>query len=186
VVPDWPTNIAFEAVTPEEQTALYNAQYGNHSYAGIVDSEVQVALQHVMSGSAYVHTLHQGNLHQYANGKSLAFDWIDAVLAGYSSYYRVPLKNTDWVTLASYVQDRNSHFDLLSAREDAVFDRITNAVAYTPKADGSVFVTGVETRAATEADASNSDESEIYGSDSVSRLGVRSGSAITLTATPHS
>jgi hypothetical protein len=186
VVPDWPTNIAFEAVTPDEQAALYNAQYGNHSYAAIVDSEAQVALQHVMSGSAYVHTLHQGNLHQYSKDKSLAFDWINAVLAGYSSYYRVPLKNTDWITLASYVQNRNSHFEQLASREDAVFNRVTNSVTYNPRADGSVFVTGVETRDATEADTSNPDESEIYGSDSVSRLGTKPGAAITLTATPRS
>jgi hypothetical protein len=75
---------------------------------------------------------------------------------------------------------------LLSGREDAVFNRVTNSVTYTPKADGSVFVTGIETRAATDADVSSPDESEIYGSDSVSRLGVKPGAAITLTATPRS
>jgi hypothetical protein len=188
VVPDWPTNIAFEATTPDEQTALYNAEYGVHSYPDIVRSEAEVALQHVMSGSAYVHTLHQGNLRQYADGKSLAFDWIEAVLAGYTTYYRVPLKNTDWITLATYVENRNSHFATVSmaGAEDAVWNRVTNAITYTPKANGTVFITGIETRPATPADESSSDESEIYGSDAVSRLGVATGSTVTLTASPRS
>ncbi|CAM4089670.1 hypothetical protein KIPE111705_40040 [Kibdelosporangium persicum] len=184
VVPDWPTNIAFEAVTPEEQTALYNAEYGQHTYEAIVANEAEVALQHVISGSAYVHTLHQGNLHQYAEGKSLAFDWIEAVLAGYSSYYRVPLKNTDWITLANYVENRTSHFTQLT--EDAVWNRVTNAVTYTPKNDGSLFITGIETREATEEDQKGPDEAELYGTDAVSRLGVTAGQAVTLTASPRS
>nr|WP_052478546.1 hypothetical protein [Kibdelosporangium sp. MJ126-NF4]CEL18917.1 hypothetical protein [Kibdelosporangium sp. MJ126-NF4]CTQ95280.1 hypothetical protein [Kibdelosporangium sp. MJ126-NF4] len=180
VVPDWPTNIAFEAVTPDEQKALYNAEYGEHTYEAIVSGEAEVALQHVMSGSAYVHTLHQGNLHQYGQGKSLAFDWIDAVLAGYSSYYRVPLKNTDWVTLGDYVEQRTSHFAHLA--EDAVFNRVTNAVTYTPKTNGSLFVTGIQTREATEEDQKGPDDAEIYGTDAVSRLGVTGGQSITVTA----
>src|ERR1043165_9842769 len=114
VVPDWPTNIAFEAVTPDEQKALYNAEYGQHTYEAIVAAEAEIALQHVMSGSAYVHTLHQGNLHQYATDRSLAFDWINAVLTAYSAYYRVPVKNTDWITLARYVEQRTSHFAQLT------------------------------------------------------------------------
>ncbi|MFC0114218.1 Agd3-related carbohydrate-binding protein [Kibdelosporangium aridum] len=183
VVPDWPTNIAFEAVTPEEQTALYNAEYGEHTYDAIVKGEAEVALGHVMSGSAYVHTLHQGNLHQYATGKSLAFDWIDAVLAGYSSYYRVPLKNTDWTTLANYVENRTAHFAQLT--QDAIWNRVTNAVTYTPKNHGSLFITGIETREATEEDQKGPDEAEIYGSDAVSRVGVAAGQAVTLTASPR-
>ncbi|WP_076991427.1 Agd3-related carbohydrate-binding protein [Actinosynnema sp. ALI-1.44] len=184
VVPDWPTNIAFEAVTPDEQKALYNAEYGAHSYEAIVKGEAEVALQHVMSGSAYVHTLHQGNLHQYANGKSLAFDWIEAVLAGYTAYYRVPLKNTDWVTLANYVEHRTSHFGQLT--EDAVWNRLTNAVTYTAKNDGSLFVTGIQTREATDEDQKGPDEAEIYGSDAISRLGVNAGQSVTVTASPRS
>jgi hypothetical protein len=98
------------------------------------------------------------------------------------------LKNTDWITLATYVENRNSHFATVSmaGAEDAVWNRVTNAITYTPKANGTVFITGIETRPATPADESSSDESEIYGSDAVSRLGVATGSAVTLTASPRS
>ena len=34
----------------------------------MINSEADIALLHVMSGSAYSHTLHQGNLHQYGPG----------------------------------------------------------------------------------------------------------------------
>lgn len=197
VVPDWPTNIAFEATTPDEQTSLYNSLYGKNgkledhtdhdfSYQEIIESQADVAMQHVMSGSAYTHTLHQGNLHEYATGKSLAFDWLNALLAKYSVYYKVPLKNPDWPTLASYVQARNSHFAALASAQDAVWNRATNAITYTPTADNSLFLTGLETRPATEADQRGPDEAEIYGSDPVSRLGVTNGATITLTARPRS
>jgi hypothetical protein len=197
VIPDWPTNIAFEATTPDELTSLYNSLYGkngtvkNHadrdlSYQEIIESEAAVAMRHVMSGSAYTHTLHQGNLHEYAPGKSITFDWLNALLAKYSAYYTVPLKNPNWPALASYVEARNSHFAALTSPQDAVWNRATNTITYTPTADYSLFLTGVETRPATESDQQGPDEAERYGSDFVSRLGVTKGAAITLTARPRS
>lgn len=197
VVPDWPTNIAFGATTPDEQTSFYNSLYGKNgkskehtdrdlSYQEIIESEAVVAMQHVMSGSAYTHTLHQGNLHEYAPGKSLTFDWLNALLAKYSAYYQVPLKNPDWPNLASYVQARNSHFAALASAQDAVWNQATNTITYIPTADSSLFMTGLETRPATEADRHGTDEAEIYGSDPVSRLAVTKGTAITLNARPRS
>ena len=162
LVPDWPTNIAFEATTPQEQLSRYNSLYGVHgtqqpgdhnfTYDEFVEAEANLALGQVMSGSVYSHTLHQTNLHQYAPGRCLVFDWLDAVVAKYSAYYRVPLENPDWLTLATYVRDRTAHFQALSSRRDAVWDRVTNTVTYTPAADTALFVTGLATRPATEAD----------------------------------
>jgi len=195
LVPDWPTNIAFEATTPQEQVSRYNSLYGVHgtqqrgrdlSYAEYVDAEANLALSHVMSGSVYSHTVHQTNLHQYAPGRCLVFDWLDAVVAKYSAYYTVPLENPDWVTLAAYVRDRTAHFKAIDAHDDAVWDRLTNAVTYTPTASTALFVTGLATRPATDADQRGPDAAEKYGSDSISRLGLTGGQTVTFLASPRS
>ena len=194
LVPDWPTNIAFEATTPQEQVSRYNSLYGVHgteqrgpdaNYAEFVDAEANLALSHVMSGSVYSHTVHQTNLHQYAPGRCLVFDWLDELLAKYSAYYRVPLENPDWHTLATYVQDRTAHFKAVDTRNDAVWDRVTNTVTYTPTANTALFITGLATRAATEADQRGPDSAEKYGSDSVSRLGLTGGKTVAFLASPR-
>jgi hypothetical protein len=196
VVPDWPTNIAFDATTPQQQVSRYNAMYGasgtlqrsgrDFSYEEFLAAEADLALGHLISGSAYTHTLHQTNLHQYAPGRCLAFDWLDALLAAYSGYYRVPLKSPDWLTLATYVRDRTAHFAALATGRDAVWDRATGAVSYTPAADTALFVTGLATRPAADPDQRTADEAEEYGSDSVCRLGLAGGAAVAVKARPGS
>ncbi|MGW3118189.1 Agd3-related carbohydrate deacetylase [Streptomyces sp. NPDC001107] len=190
VVPDWPVAIAFEAINPHEQVARYydhpvdkkdTAAY----YRRTIDHEADLALVHLMTGSVYAHTLHQSNAHQYAPGRCLVFDWLHALLARYSTYFSVPLKNPDWLTLAHYVEARTSHFAELKSHEDAVWNRVTNAITYTPTAHGSLFITGVATRPATDSDQHGPDEAERYGSDPVSRLGLSSGDTVTLTARPR-
>ncbi|MFC5994884.1 hypothetical protein ACFQE5_11755 [Pseudonocardia hispaniensis] len=196
IVPDWPTNIAFEATTPEEQVHLYNMVYGANggaadhadhdlTYDEILDAESNIALRHAMSGSVYTHTLHQGNLHEYASGRSLMFDWLNAVLAKYSSYYDVPLKNPDWPALASYVQARSSHFAELAGGHDAVWNRVTGAISYTPTGDNSLFFTGVAAEQPTGADRNRIQEAEMYGSDSIARVAVTAADEVTLFARPR-
>lgn len=197
VVPDWPTNIAFEAATPEEQTRLYNLVYGEDSdeeyslgrdsdYEEVVDREAGVALKHIASGSAYAHTLHQGNLHIYSTGKSLTFDWLDVVFDKYDSLYSVPLKTPDWQSLAGYVEERTSHFAELDAQSDAVWNTVTNEVVYSAGSDSSLFFTGLETHPATDADQAGADAAETYGSDSIAKVGLTDGETVTLKASPTS
>lgn len=195
LVPTWPTSIAFEATTPAEQVSWYNSLYGvnsttqhggrNFGYDEFVDAEAELALSHVISGSAYAHTLHQSNLHQYAPGKSLLFDWLNALMNKYSAYYQVPLKNPDWLSLATYVRDRTEHFKALASGLEAVWDRVTNSVTCRPAADTPLFVTGLTTRPATEADQHTRDEAETYGSDTISRLGLTGGQTVTFAANPR-
>ncbi|MEU5696694.1 hypothetical protein [Actinosynnema sp. NPDC020468] len=196
VVPDWPTNVAFEATDPAEQIALYNVEYGkagrapDHAdhdltYEEFVAEEAEVAVRHLMSGSVYAHTLHQGNLREYAPGRCLGFDWIAATVAKYAAYYSVPLKNPDWVSLAEYVRARTAHFAQLTAHRDAVWNRATGAITYSPSGSGSLFITGVQLRPATEEDRDSADEGEVYGSDPVARLGLDAGGTVTVMASPR-
>ncbi|GGU41146.1 Agd3-related carbohydrate-binding protein [Lentzea flava] len=196
VVPDWPTAIDFEATTPDEQIALYNRQYGRDgkapdhrdhdlTYEQAVDAEAEVAVRHLMSGSVYAHTLHQGNLREYAPGRSLAFDWINATVAKYAALYRVPLLGPDWLTLARYVEARTAHFAALGSGRDAVWDRSTGAITYVPSAAGSLFLTGVRQREATEADQSGEDESDTYGATSVAKIGLAANRTAVLMASPR-
>ena len=184
LVPDWPTNISFEAATPEEQTADYNGAYGSRgttskgpdlTYDQIVDAEAKVALQHISGGSIYSHTLHQGNLHEYAPGRSLTFDWINAVLAKYSAHFAVPLENVEWPQLGSYVEDRTAHFAELAAAHDAVWNRKANSLTYSPARSGPLFITGLATEPGDGPESDNGDQVERYGNDVVSRVGLRAG-----------
>jgi hypothetical protein len=186
--------MAFEATTPAEQVSRYNSLYGTHgthqrgrdvNYAEYVKAEADEALSHVMSGSVYSHTVHQTNLHQYAPGRCLVFDWLDEVVARYSSYYQVPLETPDWVALAAYVGYRTAHYKAIGTADDAVWDRVTDTITYTPAGDMALFVTGLATRPATAADQRGPDEAEDYGSDSVSRLGLADGKTVTYLASPR-
>ncbi|MEU4805818.1 hypothetical protein [Actinosynnema sp. NPDC023587] len=195
VVPDWPTSIAFEATDPEEQTALFNAAYGRAgtdpehgdrdlTYEEIIETEAEIAALHLMNGSVYAHTLHQGNVREYRPGHSLTFDWVEATVAKYAAHFALPLKNPDWLTLARYVEARTAHHAELAARHDAVWNRVAGTVSYTPAKSGALFVTGLETRAATEADQSSADEAETYGADTVSRVGLTGGERVVLKTRP--
>jgi hypothetical protein len=158
---------------------------GAPAYDDIIDAESELALRHLMAGSAYTHTLHQANLRQYLPGRSLAFDWLNALLVKYSAYYRVPLRNPDWSGLATYIEARTAHCLALRTGPDAVWDRDTNTVEYVPRTDTTLFVTGLAIRPATRSDRRCPDEAEVYGADTVSRLRLARRRAVTLLARPR-
>jgi hypothetical protein len=186
IVPDWPTNISYEATTPDEARADYNATYGvrgtspeklghDLDYTGVIDAEADIALSHITSGSAYVHTFHQGNLHEYAPARTLTFDWLEATLSRYDRYYSTPLTNPDWPTLAAYVTDRSSHFAGLKAGDDVVWDRLAGSVTVNPKVSGTLFVTGLTASGSGQPSDPEADSAEHIGSDVVSRVRLEAG-----------
>jgi hypothetical protein len=186
VVPDWPTNIGYQVTTPAEETLLYNSLYGPNgrfpyydhdlSYPELLSYESEVGLQHVMSGSAYSHTLHQGNLRQFAPGRSLTFDWLRTIVDRYSARFVVPLRNPSWPALAGYVEARTSHFAGISGTTDAVWNRGTNSVTRTATTTGSLFFTGVTHPSGTV---------DRYGADIITSLPVTSGTTVVATAVPR-
>ncbi len=185
VVPDWPTNIGYQVTTPAEETLLYNSLYGPNgrfpyydhdlSYPELLNYESEVGLQHVMSGSAYTHTLHQGNLRQFAPGRSLTFDWLRTVVDRYNARFAVPLRTPDWPALARYVEARTSHFAEIRGG-DAVWDRSTGIVTRTSATTGSLFLTGVTHPLGTV---------DRYGADTITRSPVIAGTPVTATAVPR-
>ncbi|MCE7008380.1 hypothetical protein LWC34_37045 [Kibdelosporangium philippinense] len=181
VVPDWPVNVGYQVTTPPEQTYLYNSLYGPNgqfpthprdlTYPEILALEAEVGLSHVLSGSVYAHTFHQGNAHHYAPGKSLLFDWVEEIVQQYSSFYQVPLKGPDWSTLANYSKARAAHANEIKAGPDVVWDRLTNIVTINADTSGTLFVTGASLATV---------PSERYGTDLISQASVRPGSQILL------
>jgi hypothetical protein len=184
IVPDWPTNIWYFSTTPDEETYFYNRYYGpgglfpfwptNLTYPQIIDYESGVGLQHVMSGSAYSHTMHIGNVRRYAAGKTLAFDWLTAIVTKYSALYNVPLRNPQWTDLGQYAADRTAHFAAIPAGDDAVWDRSTNTVTITKPAAGTVFLTG--------AKVTGFDQ---YGTDPISKLTLTANTPLTTPVLPR-
>jgi len=152
IVPDWPTNIAYYSTTPAEETQFYNLYYGpngkfpywptDRTYAQILDYESGQAVSRIATGSVYTNTLHIGNLRDYGSGRTLSTDWIDQVMAKYSSYYRVPLLCPGWPALATYAAGRNAHFAQVGAGADAVYDRTANTVRLVSPAAGSLTLSG--------------------------------------------
>lgn len=180
IVPDWPTNIAYHTTTPPEETLFYNSYYGpggkfpywpvDQTYAQILGHESDVAMQHVMSGSVYTHTFHQGNLRNYGGNQSLVFDWLKAVMAKYNGYYKVPLLTPDWGTLARYVESRTEHFAGL-AGVDAVHDRVAGTITFETTAATTVFATNAAAAGAT-----------AYGTDTIAHLTLTPGTPVTVPA----
>ncbi|MEU4543982.1 hypothetical protein [Nonomuraea dietziae] len=176
VVPDWPTNVAYHVTTRAEQTLFYNSYYGprgrfpywpaDQTYGQILHHESEVGLQHVMSGSVYAHTFHQGNLRGTPN---LVFDWVNAVMNKYKGLYKVPVLTPTWTELAAYVEARGAHFAALPG-VDAVLDRQAGTVTLTSPTAGSVFVT--------HAGAGGTP----YGTDRIARVTLSAGTPVTLPA----
>ena len=130
--------------------------------------------------------LHQGNLREYAPDRSLAFDWLAAVVGKYSALYSVPLENPDWRSLAGYAQARVAHFAELATGRDAVWDRTMGTVTYTAAQDGSLFVTGLQAGPATTGETPDRVGFATYGADTVARVDVAGGELVTLRAEARS
>ena len=182
IVPDWPTNVAYFATTPEEETFFYNYFYGPggkfafftqpQTYEQVVANESSQALQQISAGSIYAHTMHIDNLSDYGGGKTLAFDWVNAVAQKFSALYSVPLIDMKWQNLADYVADRNRHFAELGAGVDAVYDPTTAKITVVSPAAGKVTVSG----------ANKGGGATTYGSDTSTALTLKGGRAVAVPA----
>ena len=151
LVPRWPNGVAYHVTTPAEATAFYNSIYGpqgkfpywpkNFTYSEFLNNESDIALNHVLDGGAFPHYMHQPNLRQYTYGKSLASDWIRALLDKYSKYSTLPLTTLPWDDLGAYLEKRTTEEKAKAAGTvSAVYDQSLGTVAITTT-DGVVPVT---------------------------------------------
>ncbi|WP_291424981.1 hypothetical protein [Deinococcus sp.] len=147
LVPRWPNGLAYFVTTAQEEVAYYNGVYGpggsaphwNHdlSYDEVLAQESSLALGHLLAGQAFPHYMHQPNLHEYAPGRSLATDWVRALLERYSTYSTLPLTTLRWDDLGRYLERRTR---TLHAQDDAtlsgLYDRRKNSVLLTASRPG--------------------------------------------------
>ncbi|WP_027481917.1 hypothetical protein [Deinococcus pimensis] len=190
LIPRWPTNIFYYASNPAQVVSSYNKMYGpggvtpyfttNQTYAQILKNETDIAMNHVLSGSAFPHYMHQTNFSKYDTrlNKSLATDWVDSVLARYSTFSTLPLRTLKWSDLAAYLRERtmfvkaNGSGNAASAATlSGTWNRATNTI--TLKSSGAAvnaFVTG--TRGGVSTDT--------YGPTLISKVPVGAGATVTL------
>jgi len=126
LIPRYPTFIFFNANTPAEIQSEFNFLFGpagqfvdgfgnpffdrNLNYDEIIDFDAQITLRHISSLQPYMHFFHQANLNEYAPGRSLVYDWAEAFLELYSSFYDLPLLTLGWEEQAKNVEEKTSHF----------------------------------------------------------------------------
>jgi hypothetical protein len=151
IVPDWPTNMAYFSSTPGQETTFYNSFYGpngkfpywpvDQTYQQIIGHESLAALLRIAQGSIYSSTMHIPNLNDYGGGRSLAFDWLDAVVTKYEELYSVPLLTPSWSALAVRAGQRTSHFEVMD-RARLVYTPATGRVSVTSPVSGTIQVSG--------------------------------------------
>lgn len=176
LVPRWPVNIAYHTTTPEEETAWYNSVYGpsgtahywdhNFSYQEILNEESNLALSHVLAGGAFPHFIHVDNFNEYTSGRSLAYDWQEALLTKYSSYSTLPLKTLRWDDLGAYMRARTTY---MKSGASGTWNRATNKVTVTTSKSATIFVTGAQ-----------GGSTSVYAGKTISQFGLNAGGRATL------
>lgn len=180
LIPRWPTNVFYSVTTPTDAMDAYNKVYGpagsapffdrDQTYSEFLNFETDIALYHMLTGTPYPHYQHVGNLREYAPGKSLSYDWTDALLNKYSAYYNLPVLSLSWRDLSLRVTYRTS---FMNANVKGIWDRNTGRITVTTGNSGWVYLTGARYGSSWQ-----------YGSATVSRFYVSRGQQLTLSALP--
>ncbi|ANE43664.1 Agd3-related carbohydrate-binding protein [Deinococcus puniceus] len=143
LIPRYPNSLGYHVTTPEEATTSYNnlyapggaAAYWDHAfdYAELLDVDSTQGVGHLFDGTAWPTYMHQTNLRQYAPGKSLASDWVNAVVEKYARYSTLPLNTLRWDALGAYVERHTREQKALAANAyTAIWNRTFNTVRITP------------------------------------------------------
>ncbi|MBI5138092.1 MAG: hypothetical protein HZA24_12265 [Nitrospirae bacterium] len=142
LLPRWPTGVFYNTSTPSLNTDEYNVLFGtNYTYAQILDVEAEATLGHMLTYRMWPHYFHQSNLHAYdGNGATLQFDWLEAVLARYEQFMKLPVLNLPYHEIARRTRNR---VDALAATVTASLDTATNQVTVAASQPARVMLTGV-------------------------------------------
>ena len=190
LIPRYPTYIFFNATDPFQIESEFNYLFGpngtfldgfgnnffstNQSYQDIINLDAENTLRHISSLQPYMHFFHQNNLKNYTGanpGRSLWYDWTEAFLELYSSYYSIPLLTLNWTEQAANIERRTSFYN---SGAKGVWDRAAGIVTVTSTNGGFVFVTN--------AGFSNVATTS-YGGDVIQKFGLVAGEARLSTTT---
>jgi hypothetical protein len=159
ILPRYPTNLYYNTTTPDEVLSEYNwiyyyqwvnqglppTQHGGiaaplTSYSQIIDYESAATLTQMLTYYPYPHYFHQSNLHTYATGRILQFDWLDAVLTAYERLIKLPIVNPRVHDLDTLV------WQILTAKQAAptgFLNTATGVVTLSASKTATVEVTGL-------------------------------------------
>ena len=168
VVPRYSTSVYVSLTTPEEAVSAYNAGRGAEpvDFETYLTQDTDLALLHLLSFSPYPHFFHQANLHEYAPGRSLVFDWLERLVSKYEALYQLPLVTLPWDELGARVA---AHTAFREMGVEAVWDRRKHTLHLSAEKVGRVFLTGAEVG-----------ESERYGDDVISSFTLNAGQTRTV------
>jgi hypothetical protein len=160
ILPRYPTALFYNTSTPAELEDEYNYIFHERyldagvdpcdvpealceprSYQQILAAEADTTLRHILGYQPFPHYFHQTNLRVYdAAGRTLQFDWLDAVLASYSERLTLPLTNLRFEQLGELA------WQTVLAREaqvSGVLDTSTGTVTLTAVNEAEIDVTGL-------------------------------------------
>ncbi|ABB75456.1 hypothetical protein SAMN05216403_11214 [Nitrosospira multiformis ATCC 25196] len=177
MLPRWPTDIFYNVTNPSQLEDEYNYLYyyrfinagqnpceararacSPRSYREILAIEADTAVRHMLSFSRWPHFFHQSNLARYdENGRTLQFDWLDAVFTKYEGLFTLPVKNLPYYKIGDHTAES---LNARSAKIDAIWNRTTNRVTLSAnKAVPHLRVTGLS-------------GGEIYGGQLIGNISV--------------
>lgn len=125
-----------------------------------------MALGHVLSGAAFPHYMHTDNAYQYAPGRSVASDWVNALLTKYSALSSLPVNTLPWDALGTYMGRRTGY---MKSNVRAQLNSATRQVTITSPGGGPVYATGLQGGQAT-----------VYGGRSISYWNFSPNQALTV------
>lgn len=197
LLPRFPTNVFYNVTNPAELTDEYNyifyERYVNQgqdpceipgaicqprTYQEILAAEADTALRHILSFKRWPHFFHQSNLRNYdGSGKTLQFDWLNAIIARYEQLLKLPLQNLAYNQIGVETVHR------LRARNlniSGAWDLATNTVLLTGSASSTtpsanVGLTGLKVQGTLPGSST-----KIYGGQRITTVPVGPSSMITL------
>ena len=75
-------------------------------YATILAAEADTAVRHMLGWQPYPHFFHEINLKDYGAGRTLLFDWADAVMEVYEGYMNLPVKSLPYWQVGQLTEER--------------------------------------------------------------------------------
>lgn len=108
----------------------------------ILAAEADLALRQLLEFRLWPYFMHQANLKNYdGNGKTLLFDWLNAVVNRYKTNLKLPLKSYPYYTIGGYTKNR---IDARTATIIANWNLDTNQVTLnSTNKTARVWVTGL-------------------------------------------